>query len=58
LLYLEAFYGGGGESGGGKESGRDHLTVENALADAHHLLAPGQDGLHVLRWEKGTLKGQ
>jgi hypothetical protein len=52
LLYLEAFYGGGGKSGGGKKGGGDHLTVENTLADAHHLLAPGQDGLHVLRLKR------
>jgi hypothetical protein len=50
-LYLEAFYGGGGKSGGWKEGGGDHLTVEDALADPHHLLAPGQDGLHILGWK-------
>jgi hypothetical protein len=32
-----------------EEGGGDHLTVENALADAHHLLTAGQDGLHVLK---------
>ena len=54
----------GGDGRGGRDLadlgvGRgDHLPVEDALADLHHLLRPSQDGLHILVGSSPVLQQQ